>query len=71
MSLRAWCLATVASWALVPVSSSAPPLPDQVPEAIVMSGEERAAIVRKFQELVEANQGLAKALVNCKSANRT
>jgi hypothetical protein len=60
--IRAALLAMLCGWALVPVAAWAPPM-----EAIVLSGEERQALVDKLEELIAANQGLAKAYLNCKT----
>jgi hypothetical protein len=60
--IRAALLAMLCGWALVPVAASAPPM-----EAIILSGEERQALVDKLEELIAANQGLAKGYKNCMS----
>lgn len=62
MNLRAVVLAMLWGWLLIPGLSWAPPM-----EAIVISAEERAALIDKLEELIRANDGLAKAYMNCKT----
>jgi hypothetical protein len=66
VTLRAACIVMLWGYLLIPGRSWAPPL-----EAIVISGEDRAALIDKLKELMRANQGLAKALYNCRTATKS
>jgi hypothetical protein len=69
--IRAACLTMLCSWVLIPTQSWAPPLQDTPPTPpILLSGEERDALIAKLEELLAANRGLARALHSCRSANR-
>ncbi len=59
---RAALLAVVCAYLALPGLAWAPPMED-----ILISGEERQVLVDKLEELIAANQGLAKAYYNCKS----
>lgn len=61
--MRTVLLLTVLS---LPVYAQAPTTPD-----ILISGEERSAIIAKFGELAARIEKLDKSLTNCRTAQRT